>query len=98
VSLVRNDSIYVAWQTRRRLKWIAKAENKAQGVVTAAGATADEVADRLLNEIMDQRYPQLAEWEKKILATEDEIVRSIADAVQFPDADDEPATGAASNG
>lgn len=74
MSLVRNDSIYVRWRTRRRLKWIAKAAS-----TSATTITADEVADRLLNEVIEQKYPRIGELEKQMEETEDRILEQLAE-------------------
>lgn len=77
MSLPRNDSIYVKWQTRRRLKWIAKITGTRPGLPAAEGVTADEVADRLLNEIIEQKYPNIDELERELEHAEKELLAKL---------------------
>jgi uncharacterized protein (DUF111 family) len=88
VSLIRNDSIFVNWRTRRRLKWLAKAKNVArldftEGDVENGGrkseTTADWIADQLLNKIIEQEHPEIVQLENNLDDREAEVIGRITE-------------------
>jgi Mg2+ and Co2+ transporter CorA len=88
MSLLRNDSIFVNWRTRRRLKWLAKARNAAridfiEGNGENGGrkseVTADWIADQLLNKIIEQEHPEIVQLEKNLDDREAEVIGRITE-------------------
>lgn len=67
-SAFRSSYLYVQRRTRRRLHLIA-------GV--GSGKTADEVADNLLNEIIESKYPSVIRAEKEIAKLENALAEEL---------------------
>ena len=65
----RDYSVYVQGKTQRRLRWIVAALGNT--------ITADEYADTLLNEVIEQRYPSIIEAEKQFASAEQCFVESV---------------------
>ena len=75
--MIRKTEIYIQPKTRQRLKWIAALENDAAGGPHNL-ITRDEVADRLLNERIEELYPNIAKLEKRFKALEDQMIVELA--------------------
>jgi hypothetical protein len=71
----RPYSLYLDMKTFRRLHWIAKAK----------GVVADSLAGELLNQSLEQQYPQLLSAETAVKQAEQEFARSFGDKLQNPD-------------
>jgi hypothetical protein len=65
----RKNEIYVTPETKRRLYLLLKKEKE-----NTRGVTIDEIADRLINERIEEKYPNFAKMEKKLNALEDQFV------------------------
>lgn len=63
---LREASIYVRRKTARRLWWIGKIR----------GMVADAVADELLTEALEAKYPQLIDAEKAVKSAEQDFIKS----------------------
>jgi hypothetical protein len=74
MSQFRASSIYISSATRRSLKMIARGEGVEK--------TADEVGDRLLSEVIAERYPGLVNLQKEIDALENDMIEKIKAAQQ----------------
>ncbi len=64
----RSAQIYIQQKTFRRLLWVGNALDR----------VADQVADELINEGLQAKYPQLEEIEKKIKAAKKEFLAGVA--------------------
>lgn len=81
----RGTQIYVQGQTRHRLNLLARVlpgpykpgQVLPGGVMPPKQLTADELADQLLNEIMDAKYPVLKELEAQIKVLEEKAAEAI---------------------
>lgn len=73
MSQFRDASIYVSFKTLRRLRWVSKAISR----TLPAPLVADEFADRLLNEVLFERYPSLLEYEKTVAKHEEEFAATL---------------------
>lgn len=71
----RDRQIYVSKQTKTRLFWIREVEQDtaAEGKII----TTDEIADRLLNEIIEAKYPNMKTLEKRLNTLEDQLVSEL---------------------
>jgi hypothetical protein len=82
---IRSKEIYVAPRTKKRLYWIRQLVNPEPGAVipVKAGeimphlATTDEIADSLLNEIIEQKYPNIKILEKRLDALEGQLITEL---------------------
>ena len=61
---LRADSVYLSWQNRRRLRWLARA---------GYGDNADAVAEMIIWQWISEKFPHLAELEAQLEAMENEI-------------------------
>ncbi len=78
MSLFRDKSLAISGKTLRRLHWIKEAElQRAGGSAEGKILTSDEIADRMLNEAIEQRYPQLLDAEKRVEAAEVELKKAL---------------------
>lgn len=59
----RGAELYVEAKTKQRLRYIAKAIGEPE-------LTADALADKFLNEIIESRYPQIKEVEAEVAQAE----------------------------
>jgi hypothetical protein len=94
VNLYREGTIYVQKRTLKRLKWIRQAggaegisvtdHNKYTGELYNRGMTLDEMADKLLNEYLEQKYPGLIPAEKLYNKAEDQAIETIKTTVAEP--------------
>ena len=66
---VRSSYIYVQPKTRRRLHLLASATH---------ATTPDEIADNLLNEIIESKYPAVLKVEKEIRKIESDLAGLLA--------------------
>jgi Mg2+ and Co2+ transporter CorA len=86
MSLIREDSVHISRKLRKRLWLIARAtapvpEPNARGAEGGSRkVTADEVAEKLLTEVIEQRFPQIAECEKAIEAAEENFRKAVVAA------------------
>jgi hypothetical protein len=69
----RTCEVYLQRKTWRRLWWVAKAK----GIVT------DHLADELLNEALEAKYPQLLPAEASLKNAEQEFIKSFGPEVQI---------------
>lgn len=76
MSQFRDASIYVSFKTLRRLRWVTKAISRN----LPAPLVADEFADRLLNEVLTERYPTLLQHEKRIAEAEESFAATLLPA------------------
>lgn len=78
----RSSQIYIRAQTRRRLHWLAHAlSDEKPGSSTSEPPkilTADELADRIINETIQAKYPQVLKIEKEIKKIEDDLRKLLA--------------------
>ncbi len=74
MSQFRAASIYISSATRRSLKMIARGEGVEK--------TVDEVADRLLSSVINERYPALVTLQKKIEELEKETLATFQEGKQ----------------
>jgi hypothetical protein len=71
----RSHEIYISRKTSRRLRWITQiARQTDPGQPTI---TRDEIADRLLNEKIEQEYPNIVELEKEYNKSEIELIEKL---------------------
>lgn len=61
----RTSEIYVQRRTRRRLH------------MAAVGCTADELADRIINEHIEAKYPKIVAAEKQIAKIERDLAKQL---------------------
>lgn len=75
---LRASEVYVQPKTKRRLYWIATLERQ-HGVSDdpATNVTTDQIADRLLNERIEQLYPNIADLERQLEHTEAELIAKL---------------------
>jgi hypothetical protein len=71
---LRPGEIYLQWKTKRRLRWV-RAALASNGDETI---TIDELGDRMLNERIEQVYPEIRELEKQFEAAEDQIIQKLS--------------------
>jgi len=79
----RQGEVYVQLKTKQRLRWIRELLNKdrrsqdeARGIVTMP-ITQDEIADRLLNERIEQLYPNIGALERELEHAEAELIAKL---------------------
>ncbi len=70
----RAKEIYVSGKTLRRLIWIQQVEKNVRTDDQGFPLTTDAIAERLLNEKMEEAYPSLKSMEKRMNALEDQMV------------------------
>ncbi len=70
----RSDSIYISPKTKRRLRWLRQLEKSEARIVTS-----DEIAERLINEKIEQDFPNIAILEKRMNALEDQLLFELLD-------------------
>lgn len=80
----RDASIYVSFKTLRRLRWVAKAvaastPNPFPHMLTRPlpAPTVDEFVDKLINEVLIERYPTLLQHEKRIAEAEESFAATL---------------------
>ena len=71
---IRTDSIYLSTEVCRSLWILAKSKSPEDG---GRIMTADELADTLLREAIQQKYPQLLEHQTRVAEMERELVKSL---------------------
>jgi aconitase B len=80
---LRSKEIYVSGKTKQRLFWILQTErnNNAGKIVNTQAETItmtiDSIADRLLNEIIETKYPNMKTLEKRLDALENQLVNEL---------------------
>lgn len=67
----RDSTVYIQRRTFRRLWWIAKAK----------GVVSDALADELLNEALEAKWPQLIPAEQALKSAEAEFAKSFGPEV-----------------
>jgi CRISPR/Cas system-associated endoribonuclease Cas2 len=65
----RSDELYINGKTKRRLRWVANAVWKGQ-------ITPDELADKLLNEVIEERWAQIKDAEQALAQAEQAFAES----------------------
>lgn len=70
---LRNSEMYLSRETKRRLRWIAEIEKHHHDNVTWDG-----VGERLLNERIEQLYPNIKDLEREFERAESELVSKLA--------------------
>lgn len=77
----RDGTIYVSRKTLRRLRWIRDAYPGAFAITSDALANArmslDEIADKWLNEFIEERFPGIVPAEKLSDKAEDQAIETI---------------------
>jgi Mg2+ and Co2+ transporter CorA len=68
----RGREIYISAKTKKRLFWILQLDKE-----SVRDVTVDSIADGLLNEIIDQKYPNMKVLEKRLDALEDQLVSEL---------------------
>ncbi len=70
----RPGEIYISLKTKRRLRWITQIEKERDQI---ENLTQDQVADRLLNEKIEQEYPNIADLEREFDHAEAELIAKL---------------------
>lgn len=65
----RDDQLYVRGKTKRRLRWIKNA--------TQTLEPEDEIADRYINERIEQEFPTILEAEAAFSKAETQFIESL---------------------
>jgi hypothetical protein len=80
----RDRTIYVSKQTLTRLFWIRQIEMEGKAGKTTNSQTEankiptlDEIADRMLNERIEEVYPNIKTLEKRLNTLEDQLVSEL---------------------
>jgi hypothetical protein len=65
--------IYMTGQLKRRLFWLLDIEKQIKAGDNHGMVTIDEIVGRLLNEKIEQDYPNIKQMEKKMNALEEQM-------------------------
>lgn len=71
---LRTGEIYLDWRVRQCLRMLAQA-SKLNGAV---GTTSDAIADKVLQEWVEAKYPQLWAWVQQRQDSEQQMVQELA--------------------
>lgn len=74
---IRRDPIYISKHVSRALWLLSKGENKYSANEIHTIITPDEIADRILGEAIQSKYPALIEGLKELDKKEKEIIESL---------------------
>jgi hypothetical protein len=69
---IRRDPIFLTYSVWRGLKLLAKARTDEGHIITA-----DQLADEMLADVLNSRYPQLAELQKQVSKLEKDLLKTL---------------------
>jgi hypothetical protein len=68
----RKDPIFLSYPVWRGLKLLAKARTDEGHIITA-----DQLADEMLAEVLNAKYPQLQELQKQVSKLEKDLLKTL---------------------
>jgi hypothetical protein len=69
---IRREPTYLSYEVYRSLRLLAKARTDEGHIITA-----DQLADEMLSEVLNAKYPQLQELQKQVAKLEKETIKSL---------------------
>jgi UDP-galactopyranose mutase len=69
--------LYVSPKLKRRLFWLQAVEKDKRESEELRIVTVDEIVERLLNQKIEEDYPELKQWEQKVDELEKQLLKEL---------------------